>query len=80
MLRRVAFFALLAMPAIAQIIPSVRGVVASDEPLAGNRLAQFYEKTGHRDEAVKELRAFLPQSSDQDRATVERWLSKLAAK
>jgi hypothetical protein len=42
--------------------------------------AQFYEMTGHTDEAMKEPRAFLPQGSDQDRATVERWLSKLAAK
>lgn len=49
-------------------------------PKARVQLAQFYEKTGHKDEAVKELRAFLPQASDQDRATVERWLSKLAAK
>lgn len=51
-----------------------------DIPKARVALAQFYEKTGHRDLAVRELREFLPQASDQDRATVERWLSKLAAK
>jgi hypothetical protein len=49
-------------------------------PKARVQLAQFYEMTGHKDEAMKEPRTFLPQASDQDRATVERWLSKLAAK
>lgn len=48
-------------------------------PKARVTLAQFYERTGRRDDAVRELRAFLPQASDQERATVERWLSKLAA-
>jgi Tfp pilus assembly protein PilF len=49
-------------------------------PKARVQLAQFYERTGRRAEAVRELREFLPQASDQDRATVERWLSKLSAK
>lgn len=48
-------------------------------PKARVMLAQFYERTGRKDDAVRELRAFLLQASDQDRATVERWLSKLAA-
>jgi tetratricopeptide (TPR) repeat protein len=46
-------------------------------PKARVQLAQFYERTGQRAEAVRELREFLPQASDQDRVTVERWLSKL---
>lgn len=46
-------------------------------PRARVQLAQFYERTGQRAEAVRELREFLPQASEQDRATVERWLSKL---
>ena len=49
-------------------------------PKARVQLAQFYERNGQRAEAVRELREFLPQASDQDRATVERWLSKLSAK
>lgn len=38
MFKRILFFAVLAMPGIAQVISSVRGEVASDEPLTGNRL------------------------------------------
>jgi Tfp pilus assembly protein PilF len=49
-------------------------------PKARVQLAQFYERNGQRAEAVRELREFLPQASDQDRATVERWLTKLSAK
>jgi tetratricopeptide (TPR) repeat protein len=49
-------------------------------PKAKVMLAQFYERTGQKAEAVRELREFLPQASDQDRATVEQWLSKLTAK
>jgi tetratricopeptide (TPR) repeat protein len=49
-------------------------------PKARVQLAQFYERTGQKAEAVRELREFLPQASDQDRQTVERWLSKLTAK
>jgi Tfp pilus assembly protein PilF len=49
-------------------------------PKARVQLAQFYERTGQRAEAVRELREFLPQASDQDRLTVERWLSKLTPK
>ena len=48
-------------------------------PKAKVILAQFYERNGQKDAAVRELREFLPQASDQDRAAVERWLSKLAA-
>jgi hypothetical protein len=43
-------------------------------------LAQFYERSGQKDAAARELREFLPQASGEDRAKVERWLSNLAAK
>jgi tetratricopeptide (TPR) repeat protein len=49
-------------------------------PKARVLLAQFYERTGQKAEAVRELREFLPQASDQERKTVEQWLSKLTAK
>ena len=49
-------------------------------PKARVMLAQFYERTGQKAEAVRELREFLPQASDQDRKTVEQWLTKLTAK
>lgn len=49
-------------------------------PQAKVMLAQFYARRGQKDEAVRELREFLPQASDRERATVEQWLSKLAAK
>jgi tetratricopeptide (TPR) repeat protein len=49
-------------------------------PKAKIILAQFYERSGQKDAAVRELREFLPQASSQDRATVERWLSNLATK
>jgi hypothetical protein len=49
-------------------------------PRARMALAQFYEKTGQKDAAVRELREFLPQASVEDRAAVEQWISKLAAK
>jgi hypothetical protein len=49
-------------------------------PKARMALAQFYEKTGQKDAAVRELREFLPQASVEDRAAVERWISKLVAK
>jgi Tfp pilus assembly protein PilF len=42
--------------------------------------AQFYERNGQRDAAAHELREFLPAASPEERATVEQWLSKLAAK
>jgi hypothetical protein len=49
-------------------------------PKAKMALAQFYERTGQKDAAVRELREFLPQASVEDRAAVEQWISKLAAK
>ncbi len=47
-------------------------------PKARMILAQFYERSGQKDAAVRELRAFLPQASGADRANVERWLSSLS--
>jgi tetratricopeptide (TPR) repeat protein len=49
-------------------------------PKARVLLAQFYERTGQKAEAVRELREFLPQASNEERAKVEQWLSKLVAK
>jgi Flp pilus assembly protein TadD len=49
-------------------------------PKARVILAQFYERRGEKDAAVRELREFLPQASSEDRTTVERWLLKLAQK
>lgn len=49
-------------------------------PKAKVALAQFYERNGQKDAAARELREFLPQASGEDRATVERWLSKLTTK
>jgi hypothetical protein len=49
-------------------------------PKAKVILAQFYERNGKKDAAVRELREFLPQASVEDRVAVERWLSKLSAK
>jgi tetratricopeptide (TPR) repeat protein len=49
-------------------------------PKAKVILAQFYERTGQKDAAARELREFLPQASGEDRVTVERWLSKLTSK
>jgi tetratricopeptide (TPR) repeat protein len=49
-------------------------------PRAKVVLAQFYERSGQKDAAARELREFLPQASSEDRAKVERWLSKLTAK
>jgi hypothetical protein len=49
-------------------------------PRAKVVLAQFYERSGRKDAAARELREFLPQASGEDRAKVERWLSNLAAK
>jgi thioredoxin-like negative regulator of GroEL len=49
-------------------------------PRAKVVLAQFYERSGQKDAAARELREFLPQASGEDRAKVERWLSNLAAK
>jgi thioredoxin-like negative regulator of GroEL len=49
-------------------------------PKAKVILAQFYERSGQKDAAVRELREFLPQASGADRATVEQWLTKLTTK
>lgn len=49
-------------------------------PKARVILAQFYERSGQKDAAARELREFLPQASAEDRTTVERWLSKLTQK
>jgi Tfp pilus assembly protein PilF len=49
-------------------------------PKARVMLAIFYERSGQKDEAARELRAFLPQASSEDRVKVEQWLSKLVAK
>jgi len=49
-----------------------------DIPKARMILAQFYARSGQKDAAVRELRAFLPQASGEDRANVERWLSNLS--
>jgi tetratricopeptide (TPR) repeat protein len=49
-------------------------------PKARVMLAQFYERSGQKDAAAKELRAYLPQASVQERSSVEQWLSKLAPK
>lgn len=49
-------------------------------PKARVMLAQFYERNGQRDAAVRELREFLLSASTEERATVERWLLKLAGK
>jgi tetratricopeptide (TPR) repeat protein len=46
-------------------------------PKARIVLAQFYERSGQKDAAVKELREYLPLASGQDRVNVERWLSNL---
>jgi tetratricopeptide (TPR) repeat protein len=49
-------------------------------PKARVTLAQYYAHKGEKDAAVRELREFLPRASVEERATVEQWLSKLAAK
>jgi hypothetical protein len=49
-------------------------------PRARVILAQFYERSGQKDAAARELREFLPQASGEERVTVERWLSRLSAK
>jgi tetratricopeptide (TPR) repeat protein len=49
-------------------------------PKARVMLAIFYERSGQKDEAARELRAFLPQASSEERVKVEQWLSKLVAK
>lgn len=49
-------------------------------PKAKVILAQFYEQSGQKDAAARELRELLPQTSGAERATVEQWLSKLAPK
>ena len=55
-------------------------LASRDIPKARVILAQFYERHGQKDAAARELRAFLPQASADERTAVERWLSKLAAK
>jgi thioredoxin-like negative regulator of GroEL len=55
--------------------------IASREiPKARVMLAMYYERSGQKDEAARELRAFLPQASSEERIKVEQWLSKLVAK
>ncbi len=49
-------------------------------PKARMMLAQFYERSGQKDQAVRELREYLPLAAGADRAAVEQWLNKLAAK
>ncbi len=49
-------------------------------PKAKVALARFYERKGETAAAARELREFLPQATGADKATVERWLSKLTAK
>jgi tetratricopeptide (TPR) repeat protein len=49
-------------------------------PKARVMRAQFYERNGQREAAARELREFLPAASTEERAVVEQWLSKLAAK
>jgi tetratricopeptide (TPR) repeat protein len=49
-------------------------------PKARVMRAQFYERNGQRDAAARELREFLPAASTEERAVVEQWLLKLAAK
>jgi hypothetical protein len=40
-------------------------------PQAKVALARFYERSGQKDAAVRELREFLPQASGAERVTVE---------
>jgi Tfp pilus assembly protein PilF len=49
-------------------------------PKARIALAQFYERSGQKEAAVRELREFLPAASEPERAMVEQWLLKLAVK
>jgi hypothetical protein len=49
-------------------------------PKARIALAQFYERSGQKEAAVRELREFLPEASGAERVTVEQWLLKLAVK
>jgi tetratricopeptide (TPR) repeat protein len=49
-------------------------------PKARIVLAQFYERSGQKDAAVRELHEFLTGASGEERARVEQWLLKLTAK
>jgi thioredoxin-like negative regulator of GroEL len=49
-------------------------------PKARVILAQFYERSGQKEAAARELREFLPQASSDDRVKVEQWLNRLLAK
>jgi hypothetical protein len=49
-------------------------------PKARMILAQYYERSGQKDAAARELREFLPQASNEDRVKVEQWLNRLLAK
>jgi tetratricopeptide (TPR) repeat protein len=49
-------------------------------PTAKVMLAQFYERHGQKDDAVRELREFLPQASGDEKVRVEQWISNLAVK
>jgi tetratricopeptide (TPR) repeat protein len=46
-------------------------------PTARMVLVRFYEQSGQKDAAVRELREFLPQASGEERTNAERWLSNL---
>jgi len=60
-----------------EVVEDLR-VASREFPKAKVILAQFYERNGQSDAAVRELREFLPQASAEDRVKVERWLSKLS--
>jgi predicted fused transcriptional regulator/phosphomethylpyrimidine kinase len=49
-------------------------------PKARVILAQYYERSGQKDAAARELREFLPQASSDDRVKVQQWLNRLLAK
>jgi tetratricopeptide (TPR) repeat protein len=60
-----------------EVIEHLR-LASREFPQAKVILAQFYERNGQSDAAVRELREFLPQASAEDRVKVEKWLSKLS--
>jgi tetratricopeptide (TPR) repeat protein len=62
-----------------EAVDSLR-VAAREFPQARVMLARYYERRGQSGEAANELRAFLPNASDQERPQVEQWISRLVAK